>query len=346
MNRWDPLAISALFAGIAAASAVIVARVRSVAAKRLLDVPNERSSHSSPTPRGGGIAIVILVLAAVTTAAVLRFPAFSLRITATMVLTSAAIALVGFWDDVRSLPARVRLLTQIVAATVATVVIGAIDTIALAAAASIDVMWLAVPLTVTWIVGLTNAYNFMDGIDGIAGSQALIAALAWATIGWLSGNALLVVAGIAVAGSAAGFLFHNWPPARIFMGDVGSGFLGFTFAVLMIVAARTEPRAVVAGVLFVWPFVFDTVFTFFKRLYRQENVFEAHRSHLYQRLVIGGATHKAVTTIYAIASSICALAGILFYDRYPAATVLAAAVAAGTAVTIYAMVRRAERRRE
>lgn len=343
-GHFPTLEICLLFVGIATASYVVVAQVRSLALERMLDVPNERSSHSSPTPRGGGISIVILAFPALLIAA-FRSPAFGTRTATLMAVTSAGIALVGFWDDIRSLGARIRLLTHVIAAIVATAAIGAIDAVMFAMGTSIDLKWLAFPLTVMWIVGLTNAYNFMDGIDGIAASQALIAALAWTIVGSLSANSFLLIIGIAVAGGSAGFLWHNWPPARIFMGDVGSGFLGFTFAILTLVAARTEPRAVIAGILFVWPFVFDTVFTFARRLYRGENVFHAHRSHLYQRLVIAGASHKSVTTIYATLSCICALAGILVYQGRPGASALPPAVAVGTALAIYLMVRRSEKHR-
>ena len=158
--------------------------------------------------------------------------------------------------------------------------------------------WLGVPLAFFWVVGLTNAYNFMDGIDGLAGSQAVIAGVGWAGLGWLRGEPLVSLLGLLVAGSSLGFLLHNWPPARIFMGDVGSAFLGFTFAALSVLAAQQNPRLAVAGILLLWPFIFDTIGTFLRRLRRRENVFAAHRSHLYQRLVIAGYSHRTVTLLY------------------------------------------------
>jgi UDP-N-acetylmuramyl pentapeptide phosphotransferase/UDP-N-acetylglucosamine-1-phosphate transferase len=104
--------------------------------------------------------------------------------------------------------------------------------------------------------------------------------------------------GVLVAGSSLGFLGHNWPPARIFMGDVGSAFLGFTLATLAMAGGLPDPRLPLAGVLVVWPFVFDTTFTILRRLRRGENIFAAHRSHLYQRLVIAGWSHRTVTLLY------------------------------------------------
>jgi len=177
--------------------------------------------------------------------------------------------------------------------------------------------WLGVPLAFFWVVGLTNAYNFMDGIDGLAGSQAVIAGDAWAGLGWLRGEPLVSLLGLLVAGSSLGFLLHNWPPARIFMGDVGSAFLGFTFAALAVVAALQNPRFAVAGILLVWPFVFDTSFTLVRRLCHRENVFAAHRSHLYQRLVIAGYSHRTVTLLYVGLALVGALLAIVWVLDLP-----------------------------
>jgi UDP-N-acetylmuramyl pentapeptide phosphotransferase/UDP-N-acetylglucosamine-1-phosphate transferase len=170
--------------------------------------------------------------------------------------------------------------------------------------------WFGLIMTFVWIVGLTNAYNFMDGIDGIAGGQAVVAGLGWTLLGWLDHQPLVAALGLLLAASSLGFLGHNWPPARIFMGDVGSAFLGFTLAVLPVVAAQHNPRLAWAGVLLVWPFVFDAAFTFLRRLRKRENVFAAHRSHLYQRLVIAGYSHRFVTLLYiglALAGAVLAL---------------------------------------
>ncbi|HYK87754.1 MAG TPA: polysaccharide biosynthesis protein, partial [Acidobacteriota bacterium] len=164
--------------------------------------------------------------------------------------------------------------------------------------------WAGMPLCFLWIVGLTNAFNFMDGIDGIAGAQAIVAGAGWAALGWQSGQAVVAVLGVLVAFASLGFLSHNWPPARVFMGDVGSSFLGYTFAVLPLLQTHLsntgEPGAIPAmGVLLLWPFVFDTAFTFASRLLKKENVFHAHKTHLYQRLVQAGHSHRSVTLIYA-----------------------------------------------
>jgi UDP-GlcNAc:undecaprenyl-phosphate GlcNAc-1-phosphate transferase len=266
--------------------------------QRMLDIPNERSSHTKPTPRGGGLVIVVCTLLGLW----LSYGFFAARIPVQAMagysLGAALIALVSWLDDLGSLSNRVRFATHAAGALLILLAVSFWPAVDLPFVGSVHWGWLGVPLVFFWMVGLTNAYNFMDGIDGLAGSQAVIAGVGWAGLGWLGGEPLVSLLGLLVAGSSLGFLLHNWSPARIFMGDVGSAFLGFTFAALSVLAAQQNPRLVVAGILLLWPFLFDTTFTFLRRLRRRENVFAAHRSHLYQRLVIAGYSHRAVTLLY------------------------------------------------
>ena len=118
--------------------------------------------------------------------------------------------------------------------------------------------------------------------------------------------------GLLLSGASLGFLIHNWAPARIFMGDVGSTFLGFTFAVIPVIAAARDPKLAIAGALLVWPFVLDTLFTLIRRLSRKENVFAAHRSHLYQRLILTGVSHGVVSLIYSCFSLIGMMLALLY----------------------------------
>ncbi|MDX2111814.1 MAG: glycosyl transferase, partial [Verrucomicrobiota bacterium] len=153
-----------------------------------------------------------------------------------------------------------------------------------------------------WMVGLTNAYNFMDGCDGIAGGQALMAGLGWVMLTLCFPiNTEVMIYGAVIAGTATGFLCYNWQPSKLFLGDVGSAFLGFTFAWMPLLAADiAEDIALTlgAGALLLWPFIMDASFTFGRRLLRGENVFKAHRSHLYQRLVLSGWSHARVSLLY------------------------------------------------
>jgi UDP-N-acetylmuramyl pentapeptide phosphotransferase/UDP-N-acetylglucosamine-1-phosphate transferase len=265
--------------------------------REILDIPNGRSSHTHPTPRGGGLAIVLLTL---TGWLLYTFSSTELSWLAifTYTIGAALIATISWWDDLHSLSNRVRFMTHSIGALLALIGFGYWQTIEVPLLGSLHLSWVGLPLTFLWIVGLTNAYNFMDGIDGIAGSQAVVAGLGWMLIGWQIGQPLVGIFGLLIAASSQGFLGHNWSPARIFMGDVGSAFLGYTFAVLPLIVAQVDPRIAVAGVLLLWPFLFDTIFTFLCRWYRGENVFVAHRSHLYQRLVIVGFSHRTVTLLY------------------------------------------------
>jgi UDP-N-acetylmuramyl pentapeptide phosphotransferase/UDP-N-acetylglucosamine-1-phosphate transferase len=282
--------------------------------RRVLDIPNERSSHTRPVPRGGGLAIAIVTLAGgllfTSLNSVASWPALL-----AYTMGAALIALISWLDDLYSLPKWVRFATHSLGAMLALWHFGPWLTVDLPLLGRLSLSWLGLPLTFLWIVGLTNAYNFMDGIDGIAGGQAVVAGYSWAILGWLGGQPLLGGLGLLLATSSLGFLGHNWPPARIFMGDVGSAFLGYTLAVLPVIAAQGDPRFALAGVLVVWPFVFDTFFTFLCRLYRGEDVFSAHRSHLYQRLVIAGASHHSVTVGYiCLALTGSALTLVYFLD--------------------------------
>ena len=288
----------------AVASALIVAVVRRWAARHLVDEPNERSSHTVPTPRGGGIGIMAVVLAG-GLVGLCCLPASTLL---KALVPAAVIAGVSLWDDYRSLPARTRLAVHCLAAIAAIVCFGPLTSIGVTAERALALpSWLGYPLAFLWIVGLTNAYNFMDGIDGIAGLQGAIACAAWCTIGALSGMPALAWISVLCAGGCAGFLVFNWPPAKIFMGDVGSTFVGFLLALFPLWAQSIDQGAAWAplvGFLVVWPFVLDAGLTFTGRLVRGENVLAAHRSHVYQRLVQGGRTHQRVAVWYGLAAAL------------------------------------------
>lgn len=265
--------------------------------KQMLDIPNVRSSHTHPTPRGGGLAIVAVVLGGIWLYAI-GTSVFPWREMLAFTAGALLIAGVGWLDDMRPLSVVVRFSAHGLGALLAIIGFGYCHAISLPFLGNLPLGLLGFPLTLLWIVGLTNAYNFMDGIDGIAGGQALMAGLGWAILGWIAGLPIVAVMGLLLASGSLGFLGHNWPPARIFMGDVGSGFLGYAFAVLTILASQSNPVFVLAGLALVWPFVFDATLTFFRRLVRGEKVWVAHRSHIYQRLVISGLSHRQVSIIY------------------------------------------------
>jgi len=288
-----------LWAAIAGllASVALVAATRDLARRRaFLDHPKERSLHVRPTPRGGGVGIVVPVLVCLVALAAAH-PAARASL-AWIAAVGVVLAAVGLIDDVRSLPALTRLLTQACGAVALTAALGHWRVFDWPGLLALNLGWLGFPLTVVLVVGLTNACNFMDGIDGLAGTQGAVAGLGWVGVGLTTQDPCVATTGAVLTAASLGFLVFNWPPASIFMGDVGSSFLGFVLAALIVLAAPRSPATALAGVLFVWPFVFDTTLTLLRRARRGEDLFSAHRSHLYQRLVLGGVSHRTATLTY------------------------------------------------
>ena len=227
------------------------------------------------------------------------------------------VAGVSWVDDLRKVSYGLRLFVHALAMAVLLIGAGSFSEVMVPFAGNVTLGWFGIPLMALWILGLTNAYNFMDGIDGLAGGQAMIAAVGWVALGWVTKSPVLFGFSVLLAGASLGFILHNWPPATVFMGDVGSAFLGFTFASLPLLTRALwdglgdgVSHLPGYGFLFVWPFVFDTVFTFIRRLVRKENVFSAHRSHLYQRLVVAGYRHSTVTLLYLLLASVGVLVGL------------------------------------
>jgi UDP-N-acetylmuramyl pentapeptide phosphotransferase/UDP-N-acetylglucosamine-1-phosphate transferase len=274
--------------------------------RQILDHPNERSSHSMPTPRGGGLAIVILVIG--TGLSFAKEAALSHALI--YLVCGLVIAYLGWRDDVHSLSPRVRFAVQGLVAVVSIYGLGYFKSVTIPLFGELGLGVAGAIITFMWIIGLTNAYNFMDGIDGIAGGVALAGGLGWMLLATNAHSPFAFGIALATAASSLGFLAHNWSPARIFMGDVASTFLGYTFAVLPLLSSDKSGDALMLGTLLMWTFILDASVTFFQRAFRRENVFTAHRTHLYQRLVIGGYSHAAISTLYI---SLTLLAGLLSY---------------------------------
>jgi UDP-N-acetylmuramyl pentapeptide phosphotransferase/UDP-N-acetylglucosamine-1-phosphate transferase len=204
-------------------------------------------------------------------------------------------------DDVRSLPARIRFLVQGLAALVCILGLGYFHSIHIPLLGELRLGWIGLPVTLLWIVGLTNAFNFMDGIDGITGGVAAAAGLGWMILSiFTSGlhSDLAFWLALAAVAASIGFLGHNWYPAYIFAGDVCSTFLGFTFAILPLLPSGAGGDALLVGTAILWVYILDTGLTFMRRLLQGEAVFSAHRTHLYQRLVISGLSVPVVSGLY------------------------------------------------
>lgn len=284
-----------LLAGLALLSWGFTGALRHYAHTRWLDVPNERSSHIEPTPHGGGLAVVVAFFVGLL---VLLFTGYaSVPVVAGFVGAGALVAAVGFWDDHAPLAARWRLLAHFSAAAWGVYWLGGLPELTLLGF-RLDLGLAGDCLLVVLLVWLLNLYNFMDGIDGIAGVEALTVCVAGA---WL---ALVAVPGasahlpLVLAASVLGFLIWNYPPAKIFMGDVGSGFIGLILGLLMVTASQQDERLFWAWLILLGAFIVDATVTLITRVLHGEVFYEAHRSHAYQYLSRKLRQHKLVTLLY------------------------------------------------
>lgn len=309
-----PTLLLAVILGSAAGSFLLTALVRRHALRRaLLDHPNERSLHSAPTPRGGGLAIATLTLAGIVGATLLG--ALPARAGVGMAGAGLLVALVGWADDVRPRPAALRAGVHALAAIWFLTWIGGIEAIDLGGR-QLPLGWLGNLFALGAIVWSINLYNFMDGIDGLAGGQGVIAGVTGVIL-LAGGTSGLVIPSALVAGASLGFLWWNWAPARIFMGDVGSGLLGFLFAAIALLADREGGPGLLIWLMTGGVFLGDATLTLLRRMLRGERWYAAHKSHAYQRAVQSGWSHQRVS---AAALFLCLVGAGLGWValRYPA----------------------------
>lgn len=306
-----------MLGAVAIASFVVSAALAALLVSRfgrlVLDRPNERSLHERPVPRTGGLALLGGAVVSV------AFGAAPLWL---LLAVGYALAAVSFADDLHHLHTGARLAAHLIAAAL----------IVWYVTAPIDALLAAfLVLAVAWI---TNLYNFMDGSDGLAGGMALIGFGAYAAAAGMAADGPLLVLSLALAGAAAGFLCFNFPPARIFLGDVGSVPLGFFAAGAGIIGWRDDVWPLWFPLLVFAPFIGDATLTLLRRLIRRERVWRAHREHYYQRLVRLGAGHRGTALAAYALMLVCAAAALYARDQPPA--VQAIAFAAGCAVLVLA----------
>jgi Fuc2NAc and GlcNAc transferase len=272
---------------------VLTGWVRRYALRRgLLDRPNARSSHQRPVPRGGGLAIVAVTLGGVVLAAAAGW--VSLRVAVALVGGGGAVAWIGWIDDRRGLAPAVKAAVQVCAAAWALAWLGGLPQLRWGDTALHlgPFGWIVAIIGIMWGI---NFYNFMDGIDGLASVEAVFVSASAILLLGVSGRAGLGVPAALVCGSSAGFLIWNWPPARIFLGDVGSSFLGFLFAVFAVMTENSGALPVTAWLLLLGVFFADATLTVGRRIAIGEAWYRAHRSHAYQRAVQAGFSHRSVT---------------------------------------------------
>lgn len=299
--------------------------------RRLLDLPTARSAHRDPKPRLGGLGVIVAMAAGVLVARAVPVPHFW-SLVAALVLGSG-VAMVSLIDDLRGLPALPRLAVHVIVASVAVAWIGSASRVYLPGDIVVSLGAFGAVATACWIVLFVNAFNFMDGVDGIAGAQAVAAGLVWVGLGWSTNSPAIAWAGAIAAGAALGFLQYNWQPSSIFLGDVGATFLGFWLAIMPLLSGQPD-RFLLPAVFVVWPFVVDVVFTLAMRMRRGEYLFAGHQQHVYQRLVAKGWSHSHVALLYAVFSGIGGIAAMGLVLGDPVTTFAGIAAVALSALTV------------
>jgi len=291
--------------------------VRAMIRWPILDVPNARSAHHVVTPRGGGLGPVLaFILGMIALYQIADFARIADRQFIGVILAAVAIATVGLVDDLRNLSARLRLACQFAAAMVAVVTGLTLTRISVPGVGPVELGFFGTLVTIFWIMGCTNAVNFMDGLDGLVAGTIIIACAALAGIGaWFGGDFVYAAALFLLAGFL-GFLPFNLHRARIFMGDVGSQFAGFMLAVLGIAAARFEHIQVSFLIvpLLLFGLLFDAGFTLLRRVLMRHRVGAAHRTHLYQMAQRAGVPTRAVAAVHWGFALFHALLAVLFLN--------------------------------
>jgi len=259
--------------------------------KKILDIPNERSSHLIPTPRGGGISIVLTFILSLFI--LYQIDLIKSQLAFALIGGGIGIAFVGYLDDVVSVKARFRIIIHSLAALWVIYWIGQLTFLDFGIV-KLSLHGLSILFTTIGIVWCINFYNFMDGIDGLAGSEGVFVSVVAGFALWLTGVYSLSLVMLLLASTIAGFTAWNWPPAKIFLGNVGSEFLGFTFAALGLYTINQGFLSITFWWLILAVFFSDATFTLLYRIYKGNSWYSAHKEHAYQHLILHGANHKKI----------------------------------------------------
>jgi Fuc2NAc and GlcNAc transferase len=290
MSVW-PVVVLVLVSAVT--SVALTGLMRSYALRtQLLDQPNERSSHTVATPRGGGLGFVFAFLGAM-----LGIGKMHLIQTELLIACAGAgslVAILGFLDDRSPMPARWRFAGHAVAAVWILAWLGPLPPVPLLGV-RVNMAWAATALCWLYLVWMINLFNFMDGIDGLAGVEAITTTLSGALIWWLAGSGPGWIVAVVFAACVCGFLFWNFPPARIFMGDAGSGFLGVTVGLLSLWCAQAQSALFWSWLILVGFFMVDATTTLVRRVRRGERAHQPHRNHAYQFAARRLGRHLPVT---------------------------------------------------
>lgn len=278
---------------------------------RILDEPSDRSLHTVPTPRTGGLAIYVSMLSGILYNYFMHGQMPFLMLYG---LLATVLMIVALADDLYDLSVFIRLVVHLtVAACVAWkgILLSAISLPGIEWALA---DWLSIMVTVIYIVWIINLYNFMDGMDGFAGGMAVIGFGTYAVLAHMESNSLLFFMSLSLAASTAGFLYYNLPPAKIFMGDTGSCVLGFSVAVLSLYAHNEDVIPIWLSAVIFSPFIIDASLTLIRRIYRRKKFWRAHKSHYYQIMVRSGWGHRKTVFAEYIIMLIVSLCAIFMVD--------------------------------
>ena len=297
--------ISAFIAHLAFAACLALVSALGVALMirfPILDHPDARKAHKRPTPKGGGVGVVLaFMLGMAALYGLANFARLAEPQFRGVILAAFAMALVALADDVKDFRFLVKLSAQFVAALVAVASGLVLTRLALPVVGVVELGWLGVPITLFWILGCTNAVNFMDGSDALVGGVMFLASATLCGVALSEGAWFVYAASLFLAAGFLGFLPFNLPPARIFMGDVGSQFAGFVMAVLAVAASRFDAQQVSVLIvpLLIFSLLFDAVFTLVRRALAGRPVSRPHRTHLYQMAVRSGVSPARVAALHA-----------------------------------------------
>jgi len=299
-----------------------------------VDTPNERSLHESPTPRTGGVAIL---LSAIITSFIFLYNQ-NLNISPSIIIAGAMIIIISLLDDFRPVKSIVRLVVHIASAVIVVRAGFVIEYINMPWGGGNILSILASALTIAFIVWMINLYNFMDGMDGLASGMSIFGFLTFAVIGYLENQHGFSITSLILAVSSMGFLVWNFPPAKIFMGDLGSAVYGYIVAVFVIYAHINNIIPVHISIILFSPFIFDATATLICRIYNREKFWQAHNKHFYQQLVLSGLGHKKVLMYEYVLMIACSILVIAMYDARPLYQIFTILIALFTYVLIAAII--------
>lgn len=278
-----------------------------------VDVPKDnRRVHKEPIPRLGGLAIYMATISTF-----LFFCDFSFQKTAAILIGSAMIIVMGVFDDIKALPAKLKLLVQIAAAFVLIFSGFQINffTNWLQPDQLVYLSWLSIPVTLVWIVGITNTVNLIDGLDGLATGVSITAALTLAYVAHANGFQQAATLTMIIAGACLGFLPHNFNPAKIFMGDTGSLFLGYMLAAISILGSLKSATALLVPIIALGLPIFDTTFAIVRRYLSGKPIMEADKGHLHHRLLHIGLSQKRAVLFLYLKSGLFGLGAVLLANQ-------------------------------